>query len=52
MLADTILLMHAIVCDYLPDNVSALLYMYADDVKCARPISSHEDGEKLQANLN
>ena len=28
------------------------VYMFADDVKCARPISSHEDGEILQANLN
>ena len=36
----------------IPDHVSALLYMYADDVKCARPISSHDNGEILQADLN
>ena len=36
----------------LPDHVSSLLYMYAHDLKCARPISSHDDGELLQADLN
>ena len=36
----------------LPDHVSSLLYMYANDVKCARPISSHDNGELLQDDLN
>ena len=36
------------------DHVSSLLHMYADDVNCARPISSHDDGELHvpQADLN
>jgi len=36
----------------LPDCVSSLLYMFADDVECAHSISSLEDCKLLQADLD
>ena len=36
----------------LPDHVSSLLYMYANGVKCSRHISSYDNGNLLQADVN